>query len=181
VRDNQEDILLMTRRILITTAVAALGGLCVSCGGPAQGLLAASGKVLCNGQPAAGAVLSFHRKPGEAPPPPGAAGIIPTAVVQDDGSFTVESHPLGYGAAPGKYNILVQWSEETDRAQRGTDKAKVTTIRGRQVVLTKHNKGESNAPDRLHGRYANASEPLLQAEVRPGSSDLGTLELELKN
>jgi len=171
----------MTRRIFVTTAVTALAGLCVSCGGPVQGLSAVKGKVLCNGQPAVGAVLSFHLKSGEAPPPPGAAGIIPTAIVQDDGSFTVESHPLGYGAAPGKYNILVQWSEEKERARRVADKAKVSTIKGKQVVLTKHDKSEPLAPDRLHGRYADASKPLLQAEVKPGSSDLGTLELELKN
>jgi hypothetical protein len=179
VRNKQEGIHPMTRRIFVTTAVAALGSLCVSCGGPAQGLSAVRGKVVCNGQPAAGAVLSFHLQPGEAAPP-GAAGIIPSAIVQDDGSFTVESHPLGYGAAPGKYNILVQWSEEKDPAQRAADKAKVTTIKGKQVVLTKHDKGEAIAPDRLHGRYANASKPLLQAEVKLGSSDLGTLELELK-
>ena len=47
--------------------------------------------------------------------------------------------------------------------------------------MTKHDKLEPNAPDRLKGRYSNGSKPLLQAEVKPGPNDLGTLELELKN
>ncbi len=172
----------MTRRVFAATAVAALGSMCVSCGGPAAGLSAVSGKVVCNGQPAAGAVLSFHRKAGEPPPPQAAANKIPSAVVRDDGSFTVETPPLGYGAAPGKYSILVQWSEASDPAQsRSTGKPKVATIKGKRVVMTKHDKLEPLAPDRLKGRYSDANKPLLQAEVKSGPNDLGTLELELKN
>jgi hypothetical protein len=172
----------MTRHFFAGTAVAALCFLCISCGGTAQGLSAVSGKVVCNGQPAKGAVLHFHRQPGEPSPPPGAATIIPSAIVRDDGSFTVESQPLGYGAAPGKYNILVQWSHEEDPAQiRGADKSKVSSKKGKNVATAKHDKLDSIAPDRLRGRYSNAAKPLLHAEVKPGSTDLGTLELELKN
>jgi len=172
----------MTRREFAATALATLGSMCVSCGGPAAGLSAVSGKVVCTGQPAAGAVLSFHRKAGEPPPPQAAANLIPSAVVQDDGSFTVATHPLGYGAAPGKYAILVQWSEESDPAQsRSTGKPQVATIKGKRVVMTRHDKLEPLAPDRLKGRYSDANKPLLQAEVKSGPNDLGTLELELKN
>ncbi len=112
-----------TRRAFAAAAVAALGWLCVSCGGTAPGLSSVSGKVLCNGQPAAGATLYFHRRAGEPAPPAGAEKIIPSATVGEDGGFTVESQPLGSGAAPGKYNILVQWPEEHDPAQRGRRKA----------------------------------------------------------
>ena len=172
----------MIRQYFAAMAMTILGMMSLSCGGTAVGLSAVSGKVLCNGEPAAGAVLSFHRQAGEAAPPPTASVIIPSATVQDDGSFVVDSHPLGRGAAPGKYNILVQWSQDQDPAQkRGADKAKVSTIKGKRVVLTKHDKLDQIAPDRLRGRYSDASKPLLQVEVKPGSSDLGTLELELKN
>jgi hypothetical protein len=172
----------MTRRVFAATAVATFGSMCVSCGGPAAGLSAVSGKVVCNGQPAAGAVLSFHRQAGEPPPPQAAANLIPSAVVQNDGGFVVETHPLGYGAAPGKYAILVQWSQQSDPAQsRGTGKPQVATIKGKRVVMTKHDKLEPRAPDRLKGRYSDAKKPLLQVEVKSGPNDLGTLELELKN
>jgi len=172
----------MTSRAFAATAVAALGSMCVSCGGPAAGLSSVKGKLVCNGQPAAGAVLSFRRQAGEPPDLQATKHLIPSAVVKDDGSFTVETHPLGYGAAPGKYAILVQWAEEHDSAQpRGAGKPTVATIKGKKVVMTKHDKLEPNPPDRLKGRYSNGSKPLLQAEVKPGPNDLGTLELELKN
>ncbi len=152
----------MTRRLVPAAVVSVLASLCVSCGGTAAGLSSVSGKVVCNGQPAAGAVLHFHRQAGEPAPPPGAANIIPTAIVGDDGHFTVESPPLGYGAAPGKYNIVVQWPEEQDPAQaRAAAKPKVATIKGKKVVMTKHDKLDPKAPDRLHGRYADASKTAL--------------------
>src|SRR5271166_1754342 len=102
----------MIGRVFFAAAVAASGIMCVSCGGTAAGLSSVSGKLVCNGQPAAGAVLSFQRQSGEAAPDQASANLIPQAVVQADGSFTVETHPLGYGAAPGKYVILVSWPEE---------------------------------------------------------------------
>ena len=177
----KEKVDTMTRRVFGIAAVSALGSLCVSCGGTAPGLSSVSGKVICNGQPATGAVLNFHRQAGQPAPPPEASKIIPTAIVGEDGSFTVESQPLGYGAAPGKYNILVQWSEELDPAQvRSGDKAKVSSIKGKKVVLSRHDKLKSTAPDRLRGRYSDSTKPLLHAEVTPGTCDLGTLELELK-
>ena len=173
---------MMTRRILAAPAIAALGWLCVSCGGTAQGLSSVSGKVVCNGQPAAGALLSFHRQAGETPPPKETANLIPSAVVRDDGSFTVETHPVGSGAAPGKYVILVQWPEQNDPIQaRSALKPKITTIKGKKLDMSKHDKRDSITPDRLKGRYCDVSKPLLVREVKPGPNDLGTLELELKN
>ncbi len=47
--------------------------------------------------------------------------------------------------------------------------------------MTRRDKLDPLAPDRLHGRYSDASKPLLQREIHAGSNDLGTLELELKN
>ena len=98
-------------------AVAVLAWSCVSCTGTAEGLSSVSGKVLCNGQPAAGAVLLFHRESGGEAVPANVASVIPSAIASDDGSFTVESQPMGYGAAPGKYKVLVQWPEDSDPAR----------------------------------------------------------------
>jgi hypothetical protein len=163
-------------------AVAVLAMTCVSCGGAAAGLASVTGTVICGGQPAAGAVLSFHRQAGEPAAPRGAAGIIPTASVDEDGHFTVESLPLGYGAAPGKYNILIQWSQDADPAEvRGARKSKTTTIKGKTVTLARPNKLNSIAPDRLNGRYADSANPLLKCEIKEGSNDLGTLEVAIKN
>jgi hypothetical protein len=81
----------MIHRVLMATAVAALAWSCISCSGTAEGLSSVSGKVVCSGQPAAGAVLVFHRESGQDAAPANAASVIPSAVAGDDGSFTVES------------------------------------------------------------------------------------------
>jgi prepilin-type processing-associated H-X9-DG protein len=78
-----------------------------ACGGAAEGLSSVTGKIVCDGQPAAGAVLLFHRQAGEPAPPPSAAGVIPSATVRDDGSSDGTSNTLmiAEGAGrPGGYN-----------------------------------------------------------------------------
>ncbi len=59
-----------------------------------------TGKVVCDGQPAAGAIVVLHRQQGEPAPPPAMAGVIPSATVNDDGSFAVESGGLGAEPRP---------------------------------------------------------------------------------
>jgi hypothetical protein len=150
-----------------------------SCGGTAEGLSPVTGKVVCDGQPAAGAILLFHRQAGEPAPPPSTAGVIPSATVRDDGSFSVESASLGRGAAPGKYNVLVQWPEQADAAAAGA-KTKNASVGGKKVVVAKHDKLDPVPSDRLKGRYSDAGKPQFQYEIKPGSNDLGTLEVSLK-
>jgi hypothetical protein len=111
-----------------------------------------------------------------------AANIIPSAVAGDDGRFTVESQPLGYGAAPGKYKVLIQWPEDSDPAQaRSGSKTKTASVGEKKVSVTKRNKLDPVAPDRLKGRYMDSVKPQFHAEVKAGSTDLGTFELEIKN
>jgi hypothetical protein len=172
----------MIHRAFVAMAVAALAWSCVSCSGTAEGLSSVSGKVLCGGQPAAGAVLLFHRESGQGAAPANAASTIPSAVAGDDGSFTVESQPLGYGAAPGKYKVLIHWPEASDPAQpRSGTKTKTASVAGKKVDVTRRNKLDPVAPDRLKGRYMEPSKPQFHAEVKAGPTDLGTFELELKN
>jgi hypothetical protein len=172
----------MSQRLCLTLVLPALACLSISCQGPAEGLSSVSGKVLCNGEPASGAVLLFHRQAGGDSAAAGVAHVIPTAIVQDDGSFTVESPPLGYGALPGSYAVLAQWPKEQGLDQdRATDRTKTISNRGKTVIVSKHNKLDPVAPDRLKGRYMDMSKPFLQTEVKPGSNDLGTLEFSLNN
>ena len=122
------------------------------CGGP----IISHGKVLCSGEPAAGAVLVFHRESGQDAPRANAASTIPSAIAGDDGSFTVESQPLGYGAAPGKYKVLIQWPEASDPAHpRSSTKTKTASVGGKKVDVTRRNKLDPSAarsPQRpLHG------------------------------
>ena len=63
-----------TRKVLkyqprVRAILAALAVWGVACNGTGEGLSSVTGKVMCNGQPAAGAVLVLHRQAGtEAPP-----------------------------------------------------------------------------------------------------------------
>jgi hypothetical protein len=140
-----------------------------------------SGKVLCDGQPAAGAILYLHRQAGGEAPPANVTAIIPSAVVREDGTFTMESAPVGYGAAPGKYIILAQWPEDLDPSPAQTNqKTKTGSVQGKKVTVVKRNNVDLVPIDRLKGRYMDRSKALLQpVEVKAGSNDLGTIELKL--
>jgi hypothetical protein len=172
----------MFHRVLMATAAAALAWMCISCTGTAEGLSSVNGKVLCNGQPVAGAMLVFHRENEGASVPAGTGAIVPSAVTGDDGSFTVESQPLGYGAVPGKYKVLIQWPEDSDSGHvRSSTKTKSASVGGKKVNVTRRNKLDPVAPDRLKGRYMDSNKPQFWAEVKAGPKDVGTFELELKN
>jgi hypothetical protein len=172
----------MIHRVLMATAIAALAWSCVSCSGTAEGLSPVSGKILCNGQPAAGAVLVFHRESGGEDVPTNVASVIPSAIAGDDGSFTVESQPMGYGAVAGKYKVLVQWPEGSDATgARSSSKTTIASVAGKKVSVTKRNKLDPIAPDRLKGRYMDSSKPRFHAEVKARPTDLGTFDLELRN
>ncbi len=108
---------------------------------------------------------------------------MPSAVVRDDGTFTVESPPLGYGAAPGKYALLAQWPESADPSPtQGSPKAKNARIKGKQVTVTKRAAVDLVPVDRLKGRYMDKSKALLPpVEVKIQTNDLGTIELKLNN
>jgi hypothetical protein len=75
-------------------AIVMLALALASCSGTAEGLASATGKVVRDGQPAARALLFFHRQSGEPAPPPCAAGVIPLTTTGDNGTFTVESASL---------------------------------------------------------------------------------------
>ncbi len=136
----------------------------VGCGNPA-GLFPVSGKVLYRGEPAAGAVVYFHRQAKSGAP----NGPIPYGIVEDDGSFRLTSEDLGNGALPGEYIVLVEWRDGSgDRVILTTSKGKVKQVKRSRV---------RSGNDRLKGRYFDISKPLLRAEVKAESNQLSPFEL----
>jgi hypothetical protein len=156
----------MKKTWLVVASAIVAGG----CGSPA-GLVPVSGKVLYRGEPAAGAVVFFHREQA----PGGTHQTIPSGIVADDGSFYLTCDGLGDGCPAGKYAVLVEWKGKADadaapqpKPARGKAKAKVIQVNRRTA---------RNGVDRLKGRYFDISKPLLHAEVVPGSNPLPAFEL----
>ena len=76
-------------------------------------------------------------------------------IVQKDGSFSLVCGPLGQGAPPGEYDVLIEWRRESHQA-KGLAK-----------------KGS----DRLKGRYADPRRPLLHAAIKAETNNLPPFEL----
>jgi hypothetical protein len=136
-------------------ATAALGSLFLASCGSSKALYSVRGKVLCNGEPAVGATVTFVRKDAADP----LHEPTPQGVVAEDGSFTLAG-PGGAGAEPGEYAVLVEWKEGAGAR------------RGRAPALA--------APDRLKKRYLDPNRPLLTATVEPKSNDLPAFDVALK-
>jgi hypothetical protein len=148
----------------LTWLVVAWALVAGGCGNPA-GLVPISGKVLYHGEPAAGAVVFFHRQAEPGAP----SGPIPSGVVEDDGSFSLSTDGLGWGARPGSYTVLVVW-----RDGKGDGLTTVKTTGKTKVVKRSRIR---SGPDRLNGRYFDIAKPLLHAEVAAGSPTLSSFEL----
>src|SRR5262245_52440361 len=153
----------MTNRSLGVLA-AALTAMAPGCGSP-TGLVPVSGKVLYRGEPAAGAVVYFHRQAE----PGSASGTIPYGVVEDDGTFSLSTDGLGRGARPGPYSVLIEWRDE-----KGDGVVPVKSTG--KVKLVKRSRVRSG-PDRLKGRYLDIGKPLLHTEVATGTGPLPPFEL----
>ncbi len=172
----------MNDRLCSGFFLVVLASLNLSCGGKVEGLAAASGKVMSQGQPAAGAVLTFHRQSGGGPPPASVAQIRPSTNAREDGSFTVESQPVGTGIAMGDYRITVEWPEDPNTLEQGGNdlKSKSSSVKGKTIVVNRRGKYGNVLKDRLKGRFADASTTPYKAEIKAGSNDLGTLEIQDK-
>jgi hypothetical protein len=154
----------MFKRWLAIVAAASLplGG--AGCGN-APGHYPVFGKVMHKGDPAAGAVVYFHREG----PTASAAQTIPHGIVEEDGSFYVTSDGLGDGCPPGKYAVLVEW-------RNGSGDGVMPVKTEGKTALVKRSRMRSG-PDRLNGRYLDIGKPLLHAEVFPQSNTLPAFEL----
>jgi hypothetical protein len=139
------------RKSLAISLLAAAAAASLGCG-DSSGTYPVNGKVLYHGEPAVGATVAFVRK--------GVSDRMheqtPQGVVGEDGTFSLAS-PLGEGASPGNYAVLVEWKV-------GAGKTK-----GRSPGLS--------APDRLKRRYLDPARPLLNATVEAKTNTLPPFEL----
>jgi hypothetical protein len=154
----------MLRSCLMGIAAATVSVALSGCGNP-PGHFPVSGKVLYKGEPAAGAVVYFHRQGGHA-----AAGqTIPTGIADDDGTFSLECDGIGSGCPAGNYAVLVEWKDPTgDGVVPVKTKGKTKLVKRSRVRV---------GPDRLKGRYFDLGKPMLNAEVKPESNRLAPFEL----
>ena len=147
---------------ILASAIVAGG-----CGSPA-GLVPVSGKVLYRGEPAAGAVVYFHREDADK----AANRAIPVGIVEDDGRFSLTCDGVGDGCPPGKYAVLVEWKGKADpqilQAKPARGKAKAVPINRRTA---------RDGVDRLKGRYFDIMQPKLHAEVLAHATDIPAFEL----
>jgi hypothetical protein len=147
------------------TYVLGLAG----CGHPA-GLYPVSGKVLYKGEPAAGAVVYFHRE-GPSPVP---VSTIPFGIVDEDGSFYLSSDGEGNGCPPGRYAVLVEWKTKSETP---VEQPKPSRVKGKSKAAPVNSRSTRNSVDRLKGRYFAISKPLIHADVLPQSNSLPPFEL----
>jgi hypothetical protein len=131
------------------TLAAAVALACTGCRG-SRGLYPVSGKVMYQGEPAAGAYVFFRRPDAD---PVNTALVM--GVVKEDGSFTLYSGEHE-GAAPGAYAVLIQW---------------------RQGASPGAGARRQRPPDRIGGRYADPEHPRLQAVVKAEANQLPPFEL----
>lgn len=107
----------------------------------------ASGTVMINGEPAAGAVVELQPY---GPEKPDARNSRPWAVVEADGSYTLTTYQKGDGAPVGKYKLTLRWPNDvTSMAQF----------------------------DRLSGVYARPENAPLEVTIQPEENVLPAVEL----
>ena len=116
-----------------------------------------TGKVLHNGQPAAGAIVTFHPEDSA-----GLETVTSTGVTGDDGTFTLSTGP-DKGAKEGKYIVTVMYP---DPKKKPTEKQMMT---GATVL---------DAPDVFGGKYMSREKSQLKAEVKPGENKLEPFDLK---
>jgi hypothetical protein len=137
----------------LESGVLILSSLLSGCGSPSPDFVEARGKVLVDGKPAPGALVTFVPRGGEGPRPSG--------LVKEDGSYELltydpDKRESAKGAAEGEYGVIVTWVPQPTEGNI-----------------------ESGAGlgDRLKGLYREPEKSNLKALLKAGSADLGSFEL----
>jgi hypothetical protein len=163
----------MNQRFRVASALLLTMLSVAGCGNQPAGYSRAFGKLSYKGEPAIGAFLVFHVE-GK---PQSADLVVPSAIVEDDGSFNLVS-PTGDGAPPGKYKVLVSWPADSSSAEGLTDTKSKTKKTASSAPIRRKNKLDTLAKDRLKGRYSSVDTPLTTVEVKTETTDLGSLEIK---
>jgi hypothetical protein len=141
----------MWQRLFVLLPIGSYLLLVSGCG--PKGYYPVTGKVLHKGEPASGALVYFYPEEQKDP----LHDQVPQGIVGDDGSFTLSS-PIGQGARPGPYAVLIEWKKDEG------------SLRGRGPGW--------NSPDRFGGRFMNPKSPVFRAEVKPEKNKLPPFELQ---
>ena len=138
----------MRSRVWIILALAL-----ASCRGSGQeAVYPVKGKVVYQGKPAEGAIVTFHsltpRGNAKGPLP------LPGGRAHKDGSFRLSTYQSNDGAPAGKFAVTIVYRSPE---QKEGD--------------------ENTGPDLLGARYADPKTTPLQVEIKPGANELDAFEL----
>ena len=110
------------------------------------------GKVLYQGQPLAGALVSFHPEDGKSNPP--------TGFTKEDGTFSVVTGEVE-GAKPGAYRITIMCQVPVKTKTEGMSFG-----------------GMGETEDRLKGAYANRDASKITVTIKDGPNQLEPFDLK---
>jgi len=136
-------------RKVVFGLTAALALACAACGNK-NNLYPVSGKVTYQGSPASGAAVFFVRQGGGSMNEHMIMGIV-----QENGSFELVCGPLGKGAPPGEYDVVIEWKQ----------------VSGQSKGRPQH------GPDKLQGRYADPKQPRFHVTIQAKRNELAPFEL----
>jgi hypothetical protein len=125
---------------------------CLACSSGKRKLYPVRGKVLCDGQPAEGAVIALHPLDASKPAQEG-----PTSRVKADGSFSIGTVDPEDGAPPGEYKVVILW---------------LTADAELQLIKT------GRYPNKLPEMYGDAKTTPLRIQVKEGLNDVPPFELQ---
>jgi hypothetical protein len=109
------------------------------------------GKVTYQGEPLAGAIVSFHPEGGGRDPAVGLTGA--------DGAFSVTTGDLS-GAHAGKYRVTI-----------------ICLVPAKEQPKGMAFGGEPETEDRLKGAYAKVASSKISAEIKDGPNQLAPFDL----
>jgi hypothetical protein len=135
-----------TWSLLLAVAGLALTG----CEKSTVKLYPVRGQVFFKDQPAEGAKVVFLPAGDENAQ---FRGARPSAKVNADGSFEMQTEPYGVGAPTGDYTVLITWFPPRDENPNANPKNKVP------------------------GKYSDPGKPLLKATVKDGENTLEPFKL----
>jgi hypothetical protein len=114
-----------------------------------------TGKLTINSLPANGAVIRLYPVTPQADT---LSPVIPTGIVQEDGSFELTSYRSGDGAPEGDYYVTFEWPDPKLLPPQ------LSTI--------------EDPPDRLKNRYTTPDRSSLQVHIAAGENQLEPMVLE---
>jgi hypothetical protein len=142
--------------VLLVPAVLALAVLAGGCGdeGDWKAVYPVRGKLLVDGKPAAGAIVSLLPEADVS----NSRALRSTGEVQSDGTFRLTTYLAYDGAPAGPHAVMAYWPGPLPPNSSPTDVG----------------------PDRLRGRYTTPDHPLARVTITEGENELEPFEIKAK-